>query len=143
MGKSGWAVRAELPKGHGKASSALPPSSTRVFTRLSRVSTSPLPPSLIGRRLKACAAAVFRFPFRSQLAADLHLPWLSTSTPLGYKQLTGSLARWLLRSLVSHSFVVDAMLLVNGKLRLQVRVPVPSARSTPNSIFLSFALLGC
>lgn len=109
------------------------PTSGRVFTRSSRVSTSSLPPSLIGRRLGGCACLTSgRLSLFIPLVnlqetcichgfLHLHL-WIQTAG-----RVVGSLAASSIRSSVRHSFVVvvHAVLLVNGKLRLQVRVLVP------------------
>lgn len=75
--KSGWAVSQSFAE-----QVPLPPTSRRVFTRPSRVQATAPPPPLIGRRLAGCACLdelavlCLCFPFRSQLAGDVRLPWM-------------------------------------------------------------------
>lgn len=103
----------------GKQAVALPPTSGRVFTRPSRVSTSSLLSCLIGRRLGGLRVPDQRpfFAFHSArslqetcICHEFFLFYIYTFTLI--KQLTGWLVRWgcFVHSFVRRSFCCLSML---------------------------------
>lgn len=73
----------------------------------------------------------FAFHSARELAGDLHLPWFSTSTPFGFKQLAGSLARWLPSPFVRPSLVCCRRCCAACKRQTPSAGPGPGSRPDP------------